>query len=37
MDFNGVVLTDAQELAIVFLTIIVSLGLMVAFGRWWES
>ncbi len=37
MDFNGVVVTDAQELLLVFITIIFSLGLMVIFGRWWES
>ncbi len=37
VNFNGVVVTDAQELALVFITIMVSLGLMVIFGRWWES
>lgn len=37
MNFNGVVVTDAQELALVFITIMFSLGLMVIFGRWWES
>lgn len=33
--FEGIVVGDFMELALVFITVAVSLALMVLFGRWW--
>jgi hypothetical protein len=33
--FEGVVVGDFLELALVFITVVVSLALMVLFGKWW--
>jgi hypothetical protein len=33
--FEGIVVGEFLELALVFITVVVSLGLMVLFGRWW--
>jgi hypothetical protein len=35
-DLPGYVGKDYEELLAVFLTIILSLGMMVAFGAWWS-
>lgn len=33
--FEGIVVGDFMELALVFVTVVVSLAIMVAFGAWW--
>lgn len=33
--FEGIVVGDFLELALVFITVVVSLALMLLFGRWW--
>ncbi len=33
--FEGIVVGDFMELALVFVTVVVSLGLIVLLGRWW--